>query len=739
MFVSRVAQDFESLLPSTTAVQGSAGCVNGQNGTLRGNALGLRHGLFMDLPRTVSRIIPFLGANNVHSQGYQLWMGDDRGELFNPIADTTFEVRYTGGLPHLTVDIFEQNALVYHTASSCMYSTNSIEPSDNPAHVDSYDPRELECAPVPDDIVLSDELITTVSRQGHSKRLAFHQSIGHWWIQGIKVQCPECDACKGERRPHPKVRTAVVKVPLRKLNFDFSGSIRPHSVRGHSIFLLVICDVSKFVVIVPLTFKSQLSEALQRQILRLRSKYSQSALDKVVFEVRSDREPVNVAKDVEKALTLISVSQETAIPHNSEHNATCERAIRSFSDSIRTMLHLTDARLWCYAAEATAVVRNSLPQKYSKLPECNGMAPQQVVDKLNGRHTSRLPINPDARFGCLCYYRVQAPKQLPKLSPHYHRGVYLGLTDECGYPAHRAGTFAMNGGRESWYATITQDIKFRPNVMIRDIDSLRASSKGLYVPYHSFEYPADQRQEEGDRGGAWPTPVVPAVNPAVTRFIVLDDDEEREGVREQSRAKGGAKREEGSRSENFRPDETKQWSEKMRPLAESAKGEVKQWSEKKMRPLEVTAKGGVNWAPPRAPVSETVSGQRDSRSGHADADFKRIDSQNVMEKSDASRKKSPANRKRGRPVGSKDAYPRTRRSKAELNRLALDAFLTSQALGRTVDDSLDEMSLIPEDEKLVEIHSYLSVKQALSNPDTKVREEWQRVIDKEEAQCKLTN
>ena len=59
-----------------------------------------------------------------------------------------------------------------------------------------------------------------------------------------KVQCPECKEAKGKHGSFAKDRPEQHKVPipLRQLNTDFYGPIKPVSIRNMNIFLIFLCD-----------------------------------------------------------------------------------------------------------------------------------------------------------------------------------------------------------------------------------------------------------------------------------------------------------------------------------------------------------------------------------------------------------------------------------------------------------------------------------------------------------------
>ena len=137
-------------------------------------------------------------------------------------------------------------------------------------------------------------------------------------------------------------------------------------------------------------------------------------------------EPVLHTPKLSQVLQKLSVEDAPGVPHNPEHNSTCERFVRSLSDATRSNMHGVDHRIWDYGSQYAGDCWDRLPKQYPNLPEYNGMSPLEVLEQKTGRGSSKSDTSMLRRFGCLVYFRTQGQK-VAKLEDKWRRGVHLGL------------------------------------------------------------------------------------------------------------------------------------------------------------------------------------------------------------------------------------------------------------------------------------------------------------------------
>ena len=281
------------------------------------------------------------------------------------------------------------------------------------------------------------------------------------------------------------METGVLKV----LCLDFSGTVKPESIDGKHILLLGMCRDIKKVFAVPLVYKSQLPETINSIVENVRATYSLDLSERLIEWVRMDNEPTNTSKAVDQVLRQLRIGTAPIVPHNSEQAGSIERLMRTMFDAIKCNIRNVDHKLWSYCSQYCADVWDRIPHTYANMPEYNGMTPIEILESRVGRNSTK---NADMlkRFGCLCYFRDQGPKT--KLHSQWRRGVHLGLCPKS--TACKIATWTKDiRGIDRWTEYSTIDVKFRKNILIDDVESLRDKAKGipLYVPlnfYFSLPY-----------------------------------------------------------------------------------------------------------------------------------------------------------------------------------------------------------------------------------------------------------
>ena len=475
-FLSKLEADFTTITHRKCRINGTAGSIPGYIGFLKPNVLNLQCGVyFPDLPDGISRILPWLGPCNLCETGWNMHFEPQGGHLVNRRNGTQVPIYNHPelSLPVLGVELFK---------------------------LDSIEDDELYACKTVEDYTASAYLTD----------LQLHRRLSHWHVDGLKVTCPDCDRSKGQSKPHAKVRPVQIDPgPLKTIAIDFATGIKPVSIRGARCCLVVICDSIKKVFIRPLGVKSDVVEEIEKVIKGIRQDYSVSMDEKVVHFLRRDNEPVLNSKHMANMLQLLRVCDAPGVPHNPEHNGTCERYMRSLFGAVRANLIGVDRRLWCYCAQYAADVWNRIPHKYSKMPQYNGMSPEEILNQKTGRNSRKTGLDLLRTFGCLVYFREQIQHKVAgKLEPLWRRGVFLGLCPiSSGWliGTYTDSSKTLTGMQWSEYST--QDVKFREDILIKNIDDLKPNSRGIYIP---VDYLSDLAS-----GTSWQIPASPALEQAV--------------------------------------------------------------------------------------------------------------------------------------------------------------------------------------------------------------------------------
>ena len=175
-----------------------------------------------------------------------------------------------------------------------------------------------------------------VEKLSKDKALALHQASGHLYVPGINVECQDCLATKGGRTGHSTHRDPNLNpgLPLQQLNLDFYGKLEP-SYDNNVFCLVIICDISKFVWVLPIKAKDSVVEIVRNLITGLRSSDGVTQCDKVVRSIRCDNEPVLRSEEFSKMLTSLGVQETHSVPyapsqspHKSFNNSVLRRCIR---------------------------------------------------------------------------------------------------------------------------------------------------------------------------------------------------------------------------------------------------------------------------------------------------------------------------------------------------------------------------------------------------------------------------
>ncbi|CAD7939189.1 unnamed protein product [Amoebophrya sp. A25] len=652
-YLSSHRSDFKKISHRLCHISGTAGKRSGNLGRLKENKLGLKYGVhFEHLPKAIDRIIPWLGEGNCHEKGWQMNFTESGGTLYNTRSGRSLPITNCPQmqLPILGCDMF------------------------------SKEENETE-----EDIVCTS--IEEARLHSQASRLDIHRRLGHFHVDGLSVSCPECDRTKGQRRSHAKVRPpGHIPSPLKTLAIDFAVGIRPVSIRSKRCALVIICDSIKMCFVRPLCLKSDCVEVIEEVIKGIRQDYSLSLDDKVVWFIRRDNEPVLSSDHMTKVMQSLLVSEIPGVPYNPEMNGTCERFMRTIFGAVRTMLVKVDRRLWCYCLQYAGDCWNRLPHRYAKMPERDGMSPVEILEKRIGKKSSKSGLGMLRRFGCLVYFREQVVdttnKKEAKLASPYRRGVFLGLCPVSS--GWLVGTYHNDGRTKAgfkWSEYSTLDVKFRESILVKNIDWLLPTSKGIYVDYDPLE-----NLQSG----------TPSLGPVLHRHAL-------QRMACQPRFSG---------TEYSSGDPTG-----MEMILDN--NDIGEFFCESLDKEEDPKTGDDSNSDAQRVEEGNISSERVSPDSNPEA----RDPRTLPIPPSQPGKVEEGKKGRGRPKGSKDKNPgqRKRRTKAELEALRKDMHKFAMLAGGHE---------LEEGETFLEAHVMLSVSQALKSPDA---EKWRAAITKEEA------
>ena len=416
-------------------------------GALRSNSLGLSAAVFFPaLP--VARII---SSRELNLAMWSVHLCPGRKWLESHLARETIRPHESKGLPtcrfefraRRLADSLDEDLASANSGTSSFLCKRALGSTALPrACFSSSEPLVREVAgPASADCLLS--------------KLALHRLLGHFYSPEVKLgefACPDCCLGKGEKVSPAKVRPmgsgfgtgfgeCSDLVPLRQLDADFYGPIRPKSVRKCAMSLVFICDAVSFVWLYPIRHRDEAVETADKLVEELRASDGLDASDLFVQCVRSDNEIAVRGGQWLKALRELRISPTFATPCNPSVNGVTERWMGSFGSNLRTVLVGVDPLLRCYAGEFLAYVWSRISRKYSRASSFDGLAPLQARER---RRTRAAGADRDAiadamrrqreewllglrRFGCLAFVLTRPRELLPKAVPGRKKAVFPGF------------------------------------------------------------------------------------------------------------------------------------------------------------------------------------------------------------------------------------------------------------------------------------------------------------------------
>jgi hypothetical protein len=190
---------------------------------------------------------------------------------------------------------------------------------------------------------------------GVEKTLKILQAAGRTWTnmkKDIRAFIRECGSCQKQMLPPAplvgEVRNLEATVPFQSWSYDivYISSSGESDVHGHTHFLCVIDDASRFTWTVPM--KGQKSEELIRALDIVLS------ATRAPLMIRYDSGPQNISEMVTDHLKALGITLHQTTPGRHEANSLCERVVQTIKNQA---VHARSSDVdmpWCMAlAKAT--------------------------------------------------------------------------------------------------------------------------------------------------------------------------------------------------------------------------------------------------------------------------------------------------------------------------------------------------------------------------------------------------
>lgn len=231
------------------------------------------------------------------------------------------------------------------------------------------------------------------------------------FIKSKTDTCEPCIMAKQHRLPFPS-STSETTCPLELLHMDLCGPMPVRSLGGSRYLATFLDDYSKFSVIVPVEFKSDVTNTFINLVTYLENQSGHK-----LRSIRTDNGGEYVNNAMKAFLRSRGIHHQQTVPYTPQQNGTAERLNRTIMEKVRAMLADSGlpAKMWAEAAVTANYVRLRSPAAgRAKTPwELFYGSPPDV---------SNLRI-----FGCTAYVLVPREKRT-KLEPVSRRGTFVGYS-----------------------------------------------------------------------------------------------------------------------------------------------------------------------------------------------------------------------------------------------------------------------------------------------------------------------
>lgn len=141
--------------------------------------------------------------------------------------------------------------------------------------------------------------------------------------------CPVCEKTKVHRHTHTPLQiTSIASAPFEKIYIDFVGEINPNSEDGHKHIFSISCDLTKYVIMVPVFDCTALTaaRAIVEEVCLVFN------FPKIIV---SDNGPAFVAEIFKQVANLLKIKHIKTTPYHPASNGAIERYHRTLGHYIR--------------------------------------------------------------------------------------------------------------------------------------------------------------------------------------------------------------------------------------------------------------------------------------------------------------------------------------------------------------------------------------------------------------------
>ncbi|SGY11774.1 BQ5605_C011g06268 [Microbotryum silenes-dioicae] len=225
------------------------------------------------------------------------------------------------------------------------------------------------------------------------------------------LKCDTCQAGKITHHPFPTVASNRSAQPLDRVHMDllaFDGAV---SLGGAKYALVIVDDYTRYLWAIPMSHKSDTFAAFKSWLAKVERSSSRKLL-----AVRSDNGGEFLSNEFSSFLEEQGITRQLSIPDTPQQNGVAERANRSITEGVRSMLHQSGLShaLWAEALATYVYVKNRSPHSAN-----SGVTP----------HTRWHGSKPSAGhlrvFGCRAW-KAATTKARSKLDPRGIPLVFVG-------------------------------------------------------------------------------------------------------------------------------------------------------------------------------------------------------------------------------------------------------------------------------------------------------------------------
>ncbi|SGZ07892.1 BQ5605_C030g10749 [Microbotryum silenes-dioicae] len=203
-------------------------------------------------------------------------------------------------------------------------------------------------------------------RFAHLHPRALRQLISTEAVLGVNMEvalnadlkCDTCQAGKITHHPFPTVASNRSAQPLDRVHMDllaFDGAV---SLGGAKYTLVIVDDYTRYLWAIPMSHKSDTFAAFKSWLAKVERSSSRKLL-----AVRSDNGGEFLSNEFSSFLEEQGITRQLSIPDTPQQNGVAERANRSITEGVRSMLHQSGLShaLWAEALATYVYVKNRSP------------------------------------------------------------------------------------------------------------------------------------------------------------------------------------------------------------------------------------------------------------------------------------------------------------------------------------------------------------------------------------------